>query len=155
MNSAITQLGALCLFQLIGGAAIGSFVRALLRRSFSSTSFFFLIWGAFFGGIPIFFGVGQMQSGSPWFLVVQLAVFFGAIVLIAFISDELLSALRSGNTITIAIGGVFLVFGVIMLSGNISSMKSFPERLLGGGIFFLSGGAVFCLGLWRIIKGNP
>jgi len=152
MNNSITQLGFLCLFHLIGGAAIGSVLRGVLRGKFSCNSFFFLIWGGLFGGMPLLFGIQEFQKGAPYFLMVQFAVFATAILVVAFIPEDLLATLRSPNIFSIAIGGVFLTLGVAMLFTNIFELKGLPEKLLGGGIFILTGGAVFLIGLWRLIK---
>jgi hypothetical protein len=64
----------------------------------------------------------------------------------------LLATLRSPNISRIAIGGVFLTLGVAMLFTNIFELKGLPEKLFVGGIFILTGGAVFLIGLWRLIK---
>jgi len=152
MNNSITQLGFLCLFNLIGGAAIGSVLRSVLRGKFACNSFFFLIWGAGFGGLPLVFGIQEFQKGAPYFLMVQFAVFASAILVVALVPEDLLATLRSPNIFTIAIGGVFLTLGAAMLFTNIFELKGLPEKLLGGGIFILIGGAVFLIGLWRVIK---
>ena len=152
MNSSLTQLGFLCLFHLIGGAAIGSVLRGALRGKFACNSFFFLIWGGLFGGMPLVFGIQEFQKGASYFLMIQFAVLATAILVVAFIPEDLLAALRSPNIFSIAIGGVFLTLGVAMLFTNIFELKGLPEKLLGGGIFILMGGAVFLIGLWRLIK---
>ena len=152
MNNSITQLGFLCIFNLIGGAAIGSVLRSVLRGKFSCNSIFFLIWGTGFGGLPLVFGVQEFQKGASYFLLVQLAVFVTAILVVAFIPEDLLTTLRSPNIFAIAIGGVFLTLGVAMLFTNLFPLKTLQDKLLGGGIFILTGGAVFLIGLWRLIK---
>ena len=152
MNNSITQLGFLCIFNLIGGAAIGSVLRGVLRGKFACNSIFFLIWGGLFGGMPLVFGIQEFQKGAPYFLMIQLAVFATAILVVAFTSNELLNTLRSPNISTIGIGGVFLLLGVAMLFTNFFGLKSLSEKLLGGGIFIAIGGAVFLLGLWRLVK---
>jgi hypothetical protein len=152
MNNPIVQLGFLCIFHLIGGVALGSVLRGALRGNFSCNSFFFLIWGGGFGGMPLVFGIQEFQKGTPYFLVVQCAVLVIAILVVAFISDELLATLRSPNISSIAIGGVFLLLGMVMLFTNLFPLKTLQDKLLGGGIFIASGGAVFLIGLWRLIK---
>jgi hypothetical protein len=152
MNDPITQLGFLCIFHLIGGAAIGSVVRGVLRAKFSCNSIFFLIWGGLFGGMPLWVGIQEYQKGTAYFLLVQFTVFAAAILVVAFISDGLMATLRSPNIFTIALGGVFLMLGVAMLFTNWFPLKTLQDKLLGGGIFIVSGGAVFLIGLWRILK---
>ena len=152
MNNSITQLGFLCLFHLIGGAAIGSVLRGVLRGKFSCNSSFFLIWGGLFGVMPLLFGIQELQKGAPYSLMIEFAVLATAILVVAFIPEDLLATLRSPNIFSIAIGGIFLMLGVAMLFTNIFELKGLPEKLLGGGIFILSGGAVFLIGLWRLIK---
>jgi hypothetical protein len=146
------QLGFLCIFHLIGGIALGSVLRGVLRGNFSCNSFFFLIWGAGFGGLPLVLGIQEFQKGTPYFLVVQCAVLVSAILVVAFISDELWVTLRSPNIFSIAIGGIFLLMGVVMVFTNFFPLKTLQDKLLGGGIFIVSGGVVFLIGLWRVIK---
>jgi hypothetical protein len=152
MNNSITELGFLNLFHLLGGVAIGSVLRGALRGKFSCNSFFFLIWGGLFGGTPLVFGIQEFQKGAPYFLMIQFAVFAAAILVVAFIPEDLLATLRSHNIFSIAIGGVFLTLGVAMLFTNLFPLKTLQDKLLGGGIFILAGGAVLLIGLWRLIK---
>jgi hypothetical protein len=152
MNDPITQLGFLCIFNLIGGAAIGSALRGALRGKFSCNSIFFVIWGGLFGGLPLVFGFQEMQKGTSNFLAIQSVVFAGSILVVALIPEDLMATLRSPDIVSVAIGGAFLSLGVIMLFTNLFPVKNLPEKLLGGGIFGLIGGAVFLIGLWRILK---
>lgn len=152
MNDPITQLGFLCIFHLIGGAAIGSVLRGVLRAQFSCNSIFLLIWGGLFGGMPLVFGVQELQKETSYFLAIQSGVFITSILIVALIPEELMATLRSPNIASVAIGGIFLTLGVVMLFTNLFPLKSLPEKLLGGGIFALTGGVVFLIGLWRILK---
>jgi hypothetical protein len=153
MNNSISQLGFLCIFHLLGGAAIGSVLRNVLRGKFACNSIFFLVWGGLFGGMPLVFGIQELQRGAPNFLAIQCAVFIAAIFVVALIPEDLMATLRSPNILSIAIGGVFLTLGAITLFTNVFTLKT-PEKLIGGGVFALTGGAVFLLGLWRIIKSQ-
>jgi hypothetical protein len=153
MNDPIAQLGFLCVFHLLGGAAIGSVLRNALRGKFACNSIFFLVWGGLFGGMPLVFGVQELQKGAPNFLAIQFAVFIAAIFVVALIPEDLMTTLRSPNISIIAIGGVFLTLGALALFTNVFALKT-PEKLIGGGIFVLTGGAVFLLGLWCVIKSQ-
>jgi hypothetical protein len=152
MNSPISQLGFLCIFHLIGGAAVGYALRGVLRGKISCNSFFFFLWGALFGGIPLLFGIQESQKGAPYFFLVQSVVFATAILVVAFIPDEFLEILSSPNITSLAVGGLFLMIGIAMLVTDIFELKSLQEKLLGGGIFVLVGGAVLLRGLWLLLK---
>ena len=152
MNNPMTQLGLLCIFHLIGGAAMGSVLRDVLRAKFSCNSFFFLIWGGLFGGMPFVFGIQEFQQGAPYFLLIQFVVFIAAILVVAFIPNALLETLRSPNIFSSAIGGIFSLLGGVMLFTHLFPLKTLQDKLLGGGIFIVMGGAVFLIGLWRLIK---
>ena len=154
MSPSVSQLGFLCVFHLIGGAALGYALRGVLRGNFSCNSFFFFLWGGLFGGIPLAFGIQEFQKGAPYVLAIQFVVFAIAILVVAFISDELLETFRSPNIFSIAVGGVFLLLGIAFLFTNIFDLKNWQDKLLGGGIFISTGGAVFLIGLWRIIKNG-
>jgi hypothetical protein len=80
MSPSISQLGFLCVFHLIGGAALGYALRGVLRGNFSCNSFFFFLWGGLFGGIPLAFGIQEFQKGAPYFLAIQCVVFAIAIL---------------------------------------------------------------------------
>jgi hypothetical protein len=152
VNSSITQLGLLCIFHLIGGAAIGSVLRGALRGRFSCNAIFFLIWGGLFGGMPLVFGIQDLGKGTSDFLIVQVAVLGAAILAVALVPEDLLATLRSPSIFTLAIGGVFLTLGAVMLFTNLLPLKTLQDKMIGGGVFLLTGGAVFLIGLWRIVK---
>jgi len=80
MSPSTSQLGFLCVFHLIGGAALGYALRGVLRGNFSCNSFFFFLWGGLFGGIPLAFGIQEFQKGAPYFLAIQCVVFAIAIL---------------------------------------------------------------------------
>ena len=152
MNYPITQLGFICIFNLIGGIVIGLVLRGVMHGKFSCNTIFLLIWGVLFGGMPLLFGAEEFQKGAPLFLLVQVAAFGLPIVIVALISDEFFETLRSPNIASIAIGGAFLLIGIAILVTNSFEIKTLQEKLVAGGVFVLSGGCVFLIGLVRILK---
>lgn len=152
MNASITQLVFLCLFHLLGGAAIGSVLRGAMRRQFSCNSLFLLVWGVGFGGLPFLFGIEELQNGAWYFLVIEIGVLLAGILIAAFISDELVETLRSPNIVSVGIGGGFLLIGMLVLFTNLLPQKSLQDKLLGGLSFTLMGGLAFLIGARRIFR---
>jgi hypothetical protein len=152
MNNSISQLGFLCIFNLIGGIAIGTALRGVVRGKLSCNNFFFFVWGALFGGMPILYGIAEFQKGTSFVLPIQVAAFALPIIIVAFVSDEFFETLHSPNILSIVVGGTFLMIGCAIIATNIFEIKAIQEKLVAGGIFALSGGAVFLIGLVRILK---
>jgi hypothetical protein len=106
----------LCIFEVLGGAAVGAFVRTLLRREPPGASIFFLIWGAGFGGIPLLVGgVMLLTSERPALFFAQLFVFVMSIVLVALMPSELFDKDADGNLPTAIVGAVMIMFGAAMV----------------------------------------
>jgi hypothetical protein len=102
----------LCIFEVLGGAAVGAFVRTLLRREPPGMSLFFLIWGAGFAGIPLLIGgVMLLTSERPALFFAQVFVFLMAVVLVALMPSELFDKDADGNMPTAIVGAVLILFG--------------------------------------------
>jgi hypothetical protein len=152
MTVSITQLGFICLFNLIGGMVIGLALRGIKRGKLACNTFFMLIWGILFGGMPILFGIEEFQRGAPFLLLAQIASFVIPIGIITLISEEFFETLRSPNVICIMLGGLFLMLGIAILITNIFEIKTLSEKIVVSVIFLLSGGAVFIFGLVRLLR---
>lgn len=106
----------LCVFVVLGGGAIGAFVRTLLHRQAPGLSLFFLIWGSGFAGIPLLIGgIELLNSDRPGLFLAQLFVFAASILLVALAPSELFEKDASSNFPTAIVGAVLAMFGAAVL----------------------------------------
>ncbi|MBI4674859.1 MAG: hypothetical protein HY741_24730 [Chloroflexi bacterium] len=106
----------LCVFVVLGSAAIGAFVRTLLRREAPGVGIFFLIWGSGFGGIPLLMGGAiLLPSERPALFYALVFVFVMAIMLVALMPSELFQKDASGNFPTAIVGAILAMFGAAVL----------------------------------------
>jgi uncharacterized membrane protein len=118
MNSgeAFSMFLFLCVFEILGGAAIGAFVRTLLRHEPPGISIFFLIWGCGFAGIPLLLGgFTFLNSDRPALFYALVFVTTMAIVLAALMPSELFSKDANGNFPNAIVGAVLAMFGAAFL----------------------------------------
>ena len=132
----------LSIFEVLGGAAIGAFVRTLLRREPPGITIFFLIWGAGFGGIPLLMGAIMLLTGDrPGLFFAQLFVFVMSIVLVALMPSELFDKDADGNMPTAIVGAVLIVFGaaivLLTLQDGIGLVTLFGAAIAFGGAVIL------------------
>lgn len=132
----------LSIFEVLGGAAIGAFVRTLLRREPPGLTIFFLIWGAGFGGIPLLMGSFMLlTSDRPGLFFAQLFVFVMAIVLVALMPSEVYDKDADGNMPTAIVGAVLIMFGasivVLTLSNGIGIGTLLGAIVAFGGVVIL------------------
>lgn len=133
----------LCIFEVLGGAAVGAFVRTLLRREPPGMSVFFLIWGAGFAGIPLIVGGAMLlTSERPAFFFAQLFVFLAAVGVVALMPSELFDKDADGNLPTAIVGGVMVIFGAAIVLLTLQDGIGLGT-LLGAAVGF--GGAVVLL----------
>lgn len=105
-----------CVFEVLGGAAIGAFVRQVVRRQPPGATYFFLIWGAGFAGIPLLMGALMLlTSERPSLFLAQVFVFLMSIGLVALMPDEMFSKDADGNFPTAIVGAVLAMFGAAIL----------------------------------------
>jgi hypothetical protein len=143
-------LGFLSIAHLVGGIAVGSMLRRL-RNGFTCHSLFLLVWGALFGGMPLFIGVGMfVLHGMPYLVGVEVLVFVGAIVAAALIPSWFLESFNSAETVSIAIGGLFMLTGIVVGVLRFKSDAGFA--LVFGGLFGGIGGLAFISGLTSLFK---
>jgi hypothetical protein len=106
----------LCIFEILGGGAIGVFVRSLRRREGGGIGFFFLIWGGGFAGIPLIIGGAELlTSDRPSLFVAQLFVFVMAIALVALMPSEIFDKDTNANFPSVIVGAVLAMFGASIL----------------------------------------
>jgi hypothetical protein len=114
MNGPIGTLAFVCLFHLLGGIAVGSWLRGL-RHGFDSSKIFFLVWGAGFGCIPLAVGAQFFaQANTMYLFVIEILVLAGAIVVTALIPDWILDTFKSPDVTPIWWGGLFFFIGVVV-----------------------------------------
>ena len=133
----------LCVFEVLGGAAVGAFVRTLLRREAPGISIFFLIWGLGFGGIPLLIGAATLTtSDRPSLFLAQVFVFVMAIVLVALMPSEVFDKDANGNLPSAIVGAVLAMFGASVLLLTLQDGINIGT-LIGAGMAF--GGIVILL----------
>ncbi len=124
-------------FHLGGGAALGIALRGIVKDGISVSSIvrngFLLVWGGMFGGLPLVFG---LSLGSHWFFLLELAIFLGAIVLVA-VGYEWLRGLYSQPGMFVAsFGLVFFLIGAALATTLLGSgdSQATPIGLIFGGV---------------------
>lgn len=149
----LALLGFLAVFHVIGGAAMGIGTRQW-RSSWSGrgvrTMPFLLLWGAFFGGIPLIFGLATAEWGLLAGQVAILVVCFG--ITFWFI-EPLKEALGHQYIFMMVFGGIFMAAGA--LAGTLmlnSGQQSVWQALVFGGLFFAVGSLVFAAGIVQWAK---
>lgn len=153
MNGLISTLAFVCLFHVIGGAAVGSTVRGWLRGRVACSSMYMVVWGGFFGGVPLVLGYNLLvPQGGILYFGIELAVLFGTIALVALLPDWFVQSFDGRAIAPVALGGIFLLTG---LAVGMSTFAESPLTALGiGGLFAGVGGLVFISAVVRAIKGN-
>ncbi|MGD2207625.1 MAG: hypothetical protein PVH17_12700 [Anaerolineae bacterium] len=138
-------------FHVGGGAAVGVALRRIVDGGSGFQRLlrggFLLLWGVVFGGLPLMFGL-TVKPG--WFVLLQLAVFLGTIVLVA-VRYEWLRALYSQPAMFVAsFGFAFFVVGLAVATSLFSGGD--PTGLLVGLIFAGVGGILTLVGVWMLLR---
>ena len=112
-------------FHIAGGAAIGAALRRAFQGGFSVgkllSNAFLLLWGSIFGGVPLVFG---LATGQAWFVLLQIAVFLGAIIVIAIGYEWLRNLYSHPGMFLASFGLVFFVIGVAVAVSLLASRNS-------------------------------
>ncbi len=141
----IMLLGSLSIPEIIGGAIIGSALRGL-RRGFEVNSILKLFWGGLFGFMPLVIGSDEFaRTGMLFLFVAQIVVLAGAISVAAFLPTDYFEELKSKNVVMIAVGGLFLLIGLVL--GAIMLRSGKMAGILFGLVFGGAGGLVLVFGL--------
>ena len=126
-------------FHVLGGAALGIAVGRVVRNGFKLRNLvgngFLILWGSMFGGIPLPIG---LALGSGSFFVLQLGVFVGTILLVAWQFEFLLNLYRLPEMWIASFGFVFFVIGAGLAAALLSEGDS--SGLLFGLVFGGVGG---------------
>lgn len=137
-------------FHVAGGAAIGAGLRRAFQGGFGLdkllSSAFLLLWGSIFGGVPLAFGLAM---GHAWFVLLQIAVFLGAIVVMAIGYEWLRNLYSHPGMFLASFGLVFFVVG-LAVAGSLASGDA--SGLLVGFIFGGVGGAILIAGIVMLLR---
>ncbi len=151
MNELFGMFAFFSLFCLIGGAAIGSVVRTWRKHGPSFNSTFLLIWGGLFSGIPILMGTVMFGAHGAFYLLgLQVGLFIGIILVVAFVPDLYLESFDFDKIAPVAFGGLFLLIGVVLAVAMITTepLMALVFLLAFGGI----GGLIFLQGVRAALK---
>ncbi len=148
----LAMLGFVSIFHIIGGAAIGSGLRRL-SHGFALQPIFFIVWGVFFGVLPLYIGVSELTAkGFPLFFAAEIMVLLGTILLVAFVPDWIAEAFQSQNIYLILFGSVFLLTGIG------AGIAAWQESIAAGLAMFFAFGSLgtfmFGMGLTKLLKGK-
>ncbi len=144
----------LAVFQLFGGTALGLGLRSTLTGG-AGAGFFFIIWGAGFGGIPALIGTA-MAFAEPGMLRIAwfpLAVFVGAAVSAFALWYPLAKHYGVAPTIGVALGAILLLGGVLLAALAFGQRGGTLPTVIGGALF-LTGGAIVALAAGAILRST-
>ena len=140
-------------FHVAGGAAIGAVVHKI--NSDESTlrairnNAFLLLWGALFGGMPLVFG---LTAGSLWVLALQIGLFLGAIIVVAWRYEWIRDLYSQPGMFVATFGLAFALIGIAVSMSILS--EGDPGGLLVGLIFGGVGGLLTLVGIWLLLRSG-
>lgn len=138
-------------FHIGGGAALGIALRKIFGGGFKLSNLpgtgFLLLWGSMFGGIPLIFG---WAIGPGWFLPLQIGVFVGTIVLVAWQFEWLRDLYSLPEMWLASIGFVFFAIGAAV--AVLPTSEGDPGGLLFGLIFGGIGGLLALSGVVSMLR---
>lgn len=115
MNSLLGTLGFLLVFHLVGGAVLGGTVRQWLHGKFACNSLFMIVWGSLFGLMPLYLGYTFFAPhGDFVYIGIEVGAFLGAILIVALTPDWFLQSFDAQRIMPVAIGGLFLMIGIVI-----------------------------------------
>jgi hypothetical protein len=138
-------------FHIGGGAAIGVALHRAFEGGFSCSDVFangfLLLWGIMFGGIPLVFGFAME---TPWFFVIELLIFAGAIVTVALGYGWLRDLYSNPGMFVGTFGLVFFVIGMglaVLMVGSGEAAGGFVALIFGG-----TGAGLLLLGILLMLR---
>lgn len=141
MDSPIIILAFLSLFHVLGGGAIGMAFRDIrLGNKGCRDSFFFIVWGSMFGGIPLFFGIS-----APTLFPIQVLILLVSFFATFFFWDQIKDILGKTAIMTMIVGGVFFVVGCAAV-GFLVKTGDLIMAILFGLVFGGLGGVLVYIG---------
>jgi hypothetical protein len=138
-------------FHLGGGAALGVALRNIVKERVKLSSItrngFLLMWGSMFGGLPLVFG---LSMGTAWFFLLELAIFLGAIVVVAVAYEWLRELYSQPGMFVASFGFVFFLIGAALTSMSLSGgdAEAIPVGLIFGGV----GGLITLGGVLMLLR---
>lgn len=147
IESPLLFLAFLSLFHLLGGAGLGVALRPLRLDGPVNTGL--AIWGAMFGGLPLFASIG-----APWLLPFQLIEVTAAGLLAFFFWDRAQELLGKPNIGLILFGGIFFMVGS-GAAGMLIKERDYGMAALFGTLFGGLGLAILLWGLRRLVGSPP
>jgi len=151
LSEALTILGFLSIFHIIGGVAVGVGLRkwrSAWKSQLSRTPPFLLLWGILFGGMPLIFG---LAGGLRSIFVAQAVILLASVAVTFWFFDPLKEMLSHQYMFLIAFGGVFIVVGVIV-GGLMIRTETGWQALLAGSIFLVVGTLILASGVAQWLK---
>ena len=140
-------------FHVAGGAAIGAALHKIIGdgvtlRTIRDNAFLFL-WGALFGGMPLVFA---LAAGSIWVIVLQLGLFCGATVVVAWRYEWIRDLYSQPGMFVATFGLAFAIIGAAISMLILSAGD--PGGLLIGLIFGGVGGLLTLVGIWMLLRSG-
>lgn len=150
MDDPLALLFFFLLFNFLGACGIGFALRQIVRRQWDALPIFFLVWGAGFGGIPLFMGaLFFIGAERPAYFLVQLTVVALTLVGMTFVPAELLEAFGTARMGRIVIGSILLIVGggilVLNLKGGVSLAQLAALGIVFVGMILLLTGVISAL----------
>ncbi len=143
IEGSLLVLAFLSLFHILGGAGLGVALRPL--RAGDRVNVGLAIWGAMFGGIPLF-----MSIETPWLLPIQLFEIAAAALLTFLYWERVRELLGNTAVMLIIFGGIFFMAGS-GAAGMLIKQRDFGTAALFGGLFGGLGLLILLLGLRRLM----
>jgi len=138
-------------FHVAGGAAIGAALHRIIQAGLSPRhirdNFFLLLWGVLFGGLPLVFG---LTAGGDWVVVLQIILFLGSVVIVAWRCEWLQDLYRHPGMFVATFGLVFATIGLALTASMLSERTS--DGLFIGSVFAGIGGMTFLVGVWLLLR---
>jgi hypothetical protein len=133
-----------CIFEVLGGAALGAGLRSILRRKPNPLTFFLALWGSGFACVPLFIGAAILYYGDhPTLFYGQLFVFVLAVIVGALMPEDLLQKDSTGHYSNAIVGAVLCLIGIGALAVTWKDGLDFGPII--GVVLAIAGAAILLL----------